>query len=178
MTILLKGADDFTSVATDGITAQSISKVISAESYMVIDSAVDTNIGSVGDFSLVITPKFNNSRFLVDILWNGEVSIPWNTMFNVMRDGARINLPGKSGVGRGIGVTTDPYHNDFSSTIGRCHIVTLDTIGSTVGVPITYQLTGIGWSAIGCYTNRTATNVATNEYEHATSHMRITEFKT
>jgi len=173
----IDGIDEFDTIGGSDICAQTISMQTSIQGVQTITSQVDTVIGSIGEFSMIITPKFTGSRFLIEALWQGEVAIGWNVVFNVRRDGARINVnsnnhwEGLSSLG-----SSYAYQND-ASTIDSININTLDTIGSSVGVPITFDIVAVSNVARTMWTNRCFAGVSNTSWETGVSFMRVTEYK-
>lgn len=132
------------------------------------------------DITKTITPIGNGSDFLIQVRWHGEGTdgASWNSVFNIHRDGSRINSPGTNGW-QGLAVPKLSYYaSDFNSTMEGTSFMLLDTTGSTAGTSITYRLV---WSTNGTaftiYTNRTAGSTGANSHEATSSEIIISEIK-
>lgn len=143
-------------------------------------STAATDVTLSPDITKSITPVGSNSNFLIQVRWNGEVSegSAWNSLFNIHRDGSRINAPGTNNW-QGLAIPTITYHaGDFNSTMEGAYFMLLDTTGSTAGTAITYRLV---WCTNGTtytiYTNRTAGSTGSNSYEATSSEIIISEIK-
>jgi hypothetical protein len=140
---------------------QVVNKIISTQGSQTIGTS-DTQVGTGTDFDISITPKGNGSKFIVSAKWFGEVQTAWNVMFNIQRDGVRINTDGATANPKlGLSVATQTYGqvtND-STTPEIMYLQTVDSTGSTVGTPITYTLVAAGssTSSYTLWTNRTFT---------------------
>ena len=139
---------------------QVVNKTISTQGSQTIGTS-DTQVGTGTDFDISITPKGNGSKFIVSARWFGEVAAAWNIVFNIQRDGVRINTDGATASNRlGLSIATHSYSasatND-STTPEVMHLQTVDSTGSTVGTLITYTLVAAGSSSYTMWTNRTFT---------------------
>ena len=157
-----------------GSIIQVVNKVISTQGSQTIGTT-DTQIGTGTDFDLSITPQGAGSKFVVSARWVGEVTSSWNIMFNVQRDGVRINADGATALNRlGLSVPSVSYGAaaDDNSTPEIMHLQTVDSTGSTIGVAITYTLVA---STTG--TNKTLwTNRMFNSaYEQGISELTVME---
>ena len=129
-----------------------------------------------------ITPVGNNSKFLVQVRWNGEVSHggQWNAGWNILRDGNRINSSGNDPWDSIQSFTLNYTAVDNDSTGEGMTTFVLDTTGSTSGVSTTYQLafSNNNSGTLTVFTNRcfndSTANGATG-YENWSSEMIITE---
>lgn len=129
-------------IFSSGHILQVVNKTISTQGSQTLATS-DTQIGSGTDFDISITPKGNGSKFFVSARWFGEVDTGWNVVFNVQRDGVRINADGATALNKlGLSVASVSYAvtTDNNSTPEIMHIQTVDSTGSTVGTDITYTL--------------------------------------
>ena len=135
---------------------QVVNKVISTQGSQTIGTT-DTQIGTGTDFDLSITPKGAGSKFVVSARWFGEVSVPWDVVFNIQRNGVRINTDGATASNRlGLSMATITYHGpDDASTPEIMNLQTVDSTGSTIGTAITYTLVAAASAARTMWTNRT-----------------------
>ena len=143
-------------------------------------ASVDTTLSP--DIFKTITPVGNNSKFLVQVRWNGEAThgSQWNSGWNILRDGNRINSSGNNSWDSIQSPSLNYTSVDNDSTGEGMTTFVLDTTGSTSGISTTYRL------AISNNQNITATiftnrlfNASTANgaigYEVWSSEMIITE---
>lgn len=131
------------------------------------------------DIVKTITPVGDNSNFLISLRWAGEIagSGQWETVFNIHRNGARINAPNALLYGGLTASALTYYGGDDSSTPNTAHITTLDTTGSTAGTAITYRLVMSSSAGYTVYTNRCFGSPG-NSYEVFSTEMTIMEIAT
>ena len=143
-----------------GNVLQVVNKTISTQGSQTIGTT-DTQIGTGTDFDISITPKGNGSKFIVTARWFGEVATAWNLVFNIHRDGVRINVGGSTSNRLGLSMATQTYGQvtDNASTPEILNLQTVDSTGSTVDTPITYTLVASGSSSYTMWTNRTFNGV-------------------
>ena len=143
-----------------GNVLQVVNKTISTQGSQTIGTT-DTQIGTGTDFDISITPKGNGSKFIVTARWFGEVATAWNLVFNIHRDGVRINVGGSTNNRLGLSMATQTYGQvtDNASTPEILNLQTVDSTGSTVDTPITYTLVASGGASYTMWTNRTFTGV-------------------
>ena len=156
-----------------GSIIQVVNKVISTQGSQTI-GATDTQIGTGTDFDISITPKGAGSKFIVSARWFGEVAVAWNVMFNVQRDGVRINADGATASNiLGLSVATQTYGvaADDNSTPEIMHLQTVDSTGSTVDTAITYTLVACTPTARTMWTNR----MFNSAYEKGISELMVME---
>lgn len=140
-----------------------------------IAANTDTNVPGM---AITVTPRLNNSKFLITVRNYMELADGWNTMFNIKRDGTRLHSLSNN-QWDGLSAASLSYGGavDNNSTPEMLNIQTLDTIGSTAGVPITYQLVASSGAARTCWMNRTFGAVGQSNYENSTSEIIVMEFK-
>ena len=142
-----------------GNVLQVVNKTISTQGSQTIGTT-DTQIGTGTDFDISITPKGNGSKFIVTARWFGEVQTAWNLVFNIHRDGVRINVGGSTSNRLGLSMATQTYVVDNNSTTPEImHIQTVDSTASTVDTPITYTLVAAASGSRTMWTNRTFVGV-------------------
>lgn len=129
--------------------------------------------------SITITPKGNNSKFLITVRYFFESDSSYNIVYNIQRNGTRINVGGLTNNWSGIAMATQTYGggNDNSSTPEILNFSTLDTSGSTAGTPITFKLVSSSDTARTSYVNRVFSSDGTSAYENGTSEIIIMEIK-
>ncbi len=149
-----------------GSIIQVVSKTIATQGSQTIGTT-DTQIGTGTDFDLSITPKGAGSKFVVSARWFGEVSTAWNIVFNIQRDGVRINTDGATALNTlGLTMPAQSYgaaSND-DSTPETMTLQTIDSTGSTAGSAITYTLVASSTTNKTMWTNRCFTTGASREY--------------
>lgn len=145
-----------TGISSSGHILQVVNKVISTQSSQTIGTT-DTQIGTGTDFDISITPQGAGSKFIVSARWFGEVVNAWNIVFNVQRDGVRVNSDGATASNRlGLSMATQTYGvttND-SSTPEIMYLQTVDSTGSSIGTAITYTLVAAGNVSNAMNTNK------------------------
>lgn len=172
MASVIRGSDTFDSSIT-GTILQVVSKTISTQGSQTI-AVTDTQIGTGDDFQISITPKGNNSKFIVSVRWFGEISTAWEAVFNILRDGARINTTNNLNY-HGLSMPTTTYQaGDNNSTPDILNLQTLDSTGSTKGILTTYTLVCSDFNAATMWTNRCFGTVGAN-YETGISELMVME---
>jgi hypothetical protein len=142
-------------IFSSGHILQVVNKTISTQGSQTIGTT-DTQIGTGTDFDISITPKGNGSKFIVTARWFGETDVAWNVVFNIHRDGVRINTGGLTTNNLGLSMATQTYGNatDNNSTPEIMNLQTVDSTASTAGSPITYTLVASSTAAKTMWTNR------------------------
>lgn len=129
----------------------------------------------VNNISKSITPLGNNSKFLVQVRWIGEVNGAWDVLFNIQMNGTRVNVNGQ---GRGYGLASPAQSyvvDDNNSTPEMANISTLVSSTSTIGTPITFRLVADSYSNKTMTTNRMTSVSTGSNYERGTSEIIIME---
>jgi len=148
----------------------------------VIAATAASNTLPSPNIGTAITPVGNNSKFLVQVRWNGEITYSghWNAGWNILRDGNRINSSGNETWDSIQAFNLSYPASDNDSTGEGMTTFVLDTTGSTSGVSTTYQLAvsnNMG-SPLTVFTNRCFNESNANGasgYENWSSEMIITE---
>lgn len=133
----------------------------------------------VPGMTLPITPKGNNSKFLIHFRGVGEIDNSYNCIFNIQRDGARININGLNTSYSGISMFSQTYApavNDNDSTPEVNDFWTLDNTGSTAGVSITFRLVVCGDGSHTYWYNR-CFHVPAAAYEVGSMELTIYEIR-
>lgn len=129
---------------------------------------------------LAITPKGSNSKFLITVRYHLEADAHQDVVYNIQRNGTRINVGGLTSAWSGLGMagqTYAPAGSDTNSTPEVLFFETLDTTGSTAGTAIGYQIIASADSTKTIWVNRVAGSDGTGGYENSTSEVIITEIK-
>ena len=130
------------------------------------------------DVAITVTPKASGSHFLIQARWGGEYyyATAWNFMWNIHRDGSRINAPGTNNW-EGLAMGNNPYGSTANddSTPNFVQFSTLDTTGSTAGTDITYRLVVTANSTQTLWTNRCFGSAGQSAYENFSSELIVTE---
>ena len=155
---------------------------VTADQGSVVAALGALNTALSPDIYKTITPIGNGSKFLIQVRWNGEMAYTaqWQSGWNILRDGVRINSSGNDTWDSLQSPTFNYPGSDNDSTGEGMTTFTLDTTGSTAGTPITYRLAlSNNWTvAFAIYTNRTFDNTYASGaigYENWSSEMIITE---
>jgi len=160
----------------DGKTLQVVSRTITTRGSQTIAANTDTQVGAGTDFILNVIPVATGSSFLIEYRWFGEVASAWDIVFNVHRDGVRVNNTGLIKAGLSMATQTYGVVANDDSTPEIMHLRTLDKSGSTAGTPIQFKLVAAAMSAAKTmWTNRCFNANAANGYEHGVSEIIITE---
>jgi hypothetical protein len=166
---------DTGSVYAPGGVLQVVNFVTSDQGSVSVTTA-DTTLNP--DVAITVTPKASGSHFLIQARWGGEGTsgLGWNNLWNIHRDGSRINAPGTN-EWHGLAQYNQPYGvgADDNSTPNFLQFSTLDTTGSTAGTAITYRLVVVGAGTYTLWTNRTFGSAGQNGYETFSSELIIME---
>jgi len=161
-----------------GKILQVVGKTITTQGSQTLAANVDTQVGAGVDFILDVVPVATGSSFLIEYRWFGEVYSAWNVVFNVHRDGVRVNNTGliKAGLSMATQTFDSTTVSNDSSTPEIMHLRTLDKSGSTAGTSIQFKLVAAAMSvAKTMWTNRCFSASTVNGYEHGVSEVIITE---
>lgn len=173
---------NFTSLADDRFAQIDAikSKFLQVVSFVTTEQGVITlttsDQSTVPNIGLTIIPKGNGSYFGITVRWFGEVYAPWNVMANIHRADTRINVGGATNYWVGLAMPVTTYFNNHDSTPENVNFTTLDTTGSTIGVPIIYTLKFTSSEAATLYTNRSAGNAGASLYEAGSSEIIVVEY--
>jgi len=179
MSVVIRGSDnlDTNNGAKSTRCIQIINKLISTQSLTTtIGQYTDKRIAA--DYFLDIVPKGRNSRFKIQLRWTGEIIDRADTVFNIHRNGARINNGAEvEGNGFGLGTATGTYNRaDNASTPEYAYILAFDEgFESEPGVPIHYEMMFSSNIAYDVRNNRCFANVVSG-YEIGVSEIIITEY--
>jgi len=163
---------DAVSTEVGNIVTGRVLQVVSTLTSAQTSQSITTTDTQLGGLTHTITPKGNNSKFLVTVRWFGEVGSGWETYFNIHQDGVRVNSAG--GISIGLYMPTLTYQNDNSSTPEMANFSTLVNTSSTIGTPITYTAVVGGISTRTLWNNRTF-STPTSNFESGTSEIIIME---
>jgi hypothetical protein len=168
------------SVSTNDLPAGTVLQVVSTlYTGRTSFSSTTSDVALPGGY-LAITPKGTNSKFLITVRYHLEAGAHQDVVYNIQRNGTRINLGGLTAAWSGLGMAGQSYavaSSDTNSTPEVLFFETLDTTGSTAGVAIGYQLVASGDSTRTIWVNRVAGSDGTGGYENSTSEIIITEIK-
>jgi len=166
---------DTGSVYAPGGVLQIVNFVTSDKGSVSVTTA-DTTLNP--DVAITVTPKASGSHFLIQARWGGEYyyGTAWNFMWNIHRDGSRINSPGTNHW-EGLAMGNNPYGDTANddSTPNFVQFSTLDTTGSTAGTDITYRLVVTTTSTFTLWTNRCFGSAGQTGYENFSSELIVTE---
>lgn len=125
--------------------------------------------------SLNLTPKLNNSKFLISVRCFCELDGSWDISFNIKVDNARINVDGRNDTWNGLAMarqTYSPAANNNSSTPEFLTFSTLWASSKPAGTPVNFKLTCITSSSRTSWINRCFGNDETG-----TSEIMVYEIK-
>jgi len=153
---------------------QVVGKTITTQGSQTLAGAgADAQVGAGVDFILNVVPMASGSSFLIEYRWFGETGGTWDIVFNVHRDGVRVNNTGLTKAGLSVATTT--LSNNNASTPEIMHLRTLDKSGSTAGTSIQFKLVAVSTGTVATmWTNRCFFDTS-NNYNHGVSEIIITE---
>jgi len=173
MVTKFRGDDNYDSVG--GAILQLKTKLILNQSYILSTASVDNNVPNV---FIDFVPLSVNSKIHIELRWFGETN--HDCMFNLHRDGVRVNGGVNNTAGHGIASLSSSYINvavmDTNSTPDNCWLTTTDTTPNVVGQSIRYQFVHIPYVARWISTNRCAGYNQTDNYEHGSTQFIVTEY--
>ncbi|MDQ6956017.1 MAG: hypothetical protein Q9M21_02355 [Mariprofundaceae bacterium] len=164
-----------------GKVLQVVGKAITTQGVQTLQPLVDTQVGAGVDFIMDIVPKGTNSSFLVEYRWFGEMGTAntgaWDCVFNVQRNGVRVNNAGTINTGLSMATQTYGIYSNNASTPEILHLKTLDKTGSTTGTSIQFKLVAASTytTAQPMWTNRCFNPSLAADFEHGVSEVIITE---
>ena len=155
--------------------------VTERSSQSIVRNESDASATNISGMTLNVTPKFANSKMIIQGRWCGEfssiASAGWNNMFVIQRDNVPIGMPTQQGI-RTHGhmpASIGYYAADNSSTLENCMWDTVDFPNTTSQVTYTAAIYS-GWATgYTLYNNRTVTNSNTSGYEDGTSSIVVWE---
>ena len=156
----------------------SVLQVVNFISTAKTSQTIVTSDTLVSDITKSITPLGDNSKFLVNIRWFGEVDTGWGIVFNIHMDGTRVNVNGQTNTWTGLAmpVTTYGLSSDNDSTPDTANFSTVVTTSAPAGTAIVFKLMGaVGSGSRVLWTNRCFGNAGQSGYENGTSEIIITE---
>ena len=136
---------------------------------------------NITGMTLNVTPKFANSKMIIQARWCGEfssvASAGWNNMFVIQRDNVPIGMPTQQGNRtRGhMPASMGYYANDNDSTLENCMWDTVDFPNTTSQVTYTAGIYS-GWATgYTLYNNRTVNSNTNSGFEDGTSSIVVWE---
>ena len=147
-------------------------------------SSCSTTAGTkslIPDYTATITPKYANSKILVEIRWMGEFGVQDNTyngIFGIYNGTSYVGMPDGPDGSRNVGVSvpTLTYHAaNAATTTEAAYLSAIDEPNTTS--PITYQLYFMGYLSMTMYNNRTVQDSNDNGQERGTSLITLTEIR-
>jgi hypothetical protein len=152
---------------------QMVNLVYSTQGSMTVGTT-DTDITGM---NLSITPVKSGSKFRIDVRLFGESSSAWEIVFNIHRGTTRLNTTSNLNY-HGLSTMTQTYGGggDNSTTPEILTLATIDSTGSTAGIPITYKLVASG-GVTTLWINR-CFQAPNNSAETGISEIIITEIGT
>ena len=142
-------------------------------SYTPSDSGVSTSITAL---AVTITPKSSSSKIMLDVAFNGEVSLPNNCGMWIDRTGGSSSELRATAAGSRANVISpfqQSYNENYSSTPDISVIKYFDSPGVTSAV--TYTVKVFTHNTNNIYLNRTVGDTDTNHFERMVSYISATE---
>jgi len=155
--------------------------VTDRSSQSIVRNESDASATNISGMTLNVTPKFANSKMIIQGRWCGEfssvASAGWNNMFVIQRDNVPVSLPTRTGtliVGH-MPASLGYYANDNSSTLENCMWDTVDFPNTTSQVTYTAGIYS-GWAtSYTLYNNRNVSATTTNSFESGTCSIVVWE---
>ena len=159
------------------VPSGSVLQVVNFISTAKTSQTIVTSDTLVSDITKSITPLGDNSKFLVNIRWFGEVDTGWGIVFNIHMDGTRVNVNGQTNTWTGLAmpVTTYGLSSDNDSTPDTANFSTVVTTSAPAGTALVFKLMATGSASYVMWTNRCIGSAAADGYENSTSEIIITE---
>ena len=150
-------------------------------SQSIVRNESNASATNITGMTLNVTPKFANSKMIIQARWCGEfssvASAGWNNMFVIQRDNTPVSLPTRIGtltVGH-MPASLGYYAADNASTLENCMWDTVDFPNTTSQVTYTAGIYS-GWAtSYTLYNNRNVTATTTNSYESGTCSIVVWE---
>ena len=155
--------------------------VTERSSQSIVRNESDASATNISGMTLNVTPKFANSKMIIQGRWCGEfssvASAGWNNMFVIQRDNVPVSLPTRTGT---MTVGTMPasmgyYAADNASTMENCMWDTVDFPNTTSQVTYTAGIYS-GWAtSYTLYNNRNVSAATNNSMESGTCSIVVWE---
>jgi len=155
--------------------------VTARSSQSIVRNESDASATNITGMTLNVTPKFANSKMIIQGRWCGEfssaASAAWNNMFVIQRDNTPVSLPTRTGtlvVGH-MPASLGYYANDNDSTMESVMWDTVDFPNTTSQVTYTAAIYS-GWAtSYTLYNNRNVSATTTNSFESGTCSIVVWE---
>ena len=155
--------------------------VTERSSQSIVRNESDASATNITGMTLNVTPKFANSKMIIQARWCGEfssvASAGWNNMFVIQRDNVPVSLPTRTGtltVGH-MPASMGYYAADNDSTMENCMWDTVDFPNTTSQVTYTAGIYS-GWAtSYTLYNNRNVSATTTNSFESGTCSIVVWE---
>ena len=155
--------------------------VTDRSSQSIVRNESDASATNITGMTLNVTPKFANSKMIIQARWCGEfssvASAGWNNMFVIQRDNVPVSLPNRTGtltVGH-MPASMGYYAADNDSTMENCMWDTVDFPNTTSQVTYTAAIYS-GWATgYTLYNNRNVNATTTNSFESGTCSIVVWE---
>ena len=155
--------------------------VTDRSSQSIVRNESDASATNITGMTLNVTPKFANSKMIIQARWCGEfssvASAGWNNMFVIQRDNVPVSLPTRTGtltVGH-MPASLGYYAADNDSTMENCMWDTVDFPNTTSQVTYTAAIYS-GWATgYTLYNNRNVNATTNNSFESGTCSIVVWE---
>jgi hypothetical protein len=154
-------------------------QTVRSDSRTTISSPTSGNGTTITQLNLAITPKFANSKLIMQWMINGEIH--HENVFVIHKDGALITAAGATGYNseagnsRWSGIASGFYDQNQDSTPSNWFIQYECVSGSTATQTFSPAVKSSGGTAYTFYLNRTVGNAGTDNYETLVSNGTIWE---
>ena len=155
--------------------------VTERSSQSIAQNQTASSATNITGMTLNVTPKFANSKMIIQARWCGEfssvASAGWNNLFVIQRDNTPVSIGTRDG-NRTVGhmpAFMGYYAADNSSTLESCMWDTVDFPNTTSQVTYTAAIYS-GWAtSYTLYNNRNVNDSTGASYEHGTSSIVVWE---
>tara|TARA_B100000242_G_scaffold273518_1_gene227232 strand:+ start:2949 stop:3566 length:618 start_codon:yes stop_codon:yes gene_type:complete len=155
--------------------------VTERSSQSIVRNQTAASATNISGMTLNVTPKFANSKMIIQGRWCGEfssiASAGWNNMFVIQRDNTPVSLGTREG-DRNLGhmpAALSYYVADNSSTMESVMWDTVDFPNTTSQVTYTAAIYS-GWAtSYTLYNNRNVSNSTSSGYEQGTCSVVVWE---
>jgi hypothetical protein len=154
-------------------------QTVRSDSRTTISSPASGNGTTITQLNLSITPKFANSRLIMQWMINGEMQ--YNNVFVIHKNGSLITTTGETGYNaesgnvRWSGFVSANYDQDVASTPDNWSIQYSCISGSTSAQTFSPAVKASGADAYTFFLNRTASSAGADGYENMVSTGTIWE---
>jgi hypothetical protein len=154
-------------------------QTVRSDARTTISAPTSGNGTTITQLGLAITPKFSNSKLIMQWMISGEMD--YNSVFVIHKDGSLITTAGETGYNseagnaRWSGFIPGEYDTDVASTPNNFFIQYFCTSSSTATQTFSPAVRASSGTAYTLFLNRSASNAGTDGYEAMVSTGTIWE---